>query len=1183
MKFFHCKKVCVPRQYLITMKFIVLLMTVTLLQVSAKTAGQTVSISGKDMSLKKVFTEIEKQAGYVFFYDADLMKNAKPVTVQLKNVAVESALDKIFLNQPLTWTLENRTVTVMRKSLPLLPVSRLADPPHPSSIRVTGIVTDERGSFLEGVSVVVQGTNLGTSTNAKGYYSLEVEQDAILVFSSVGYLPETVEVKGQTRINVRLAIDLATQQEIVVASTGYQAISKDRSTGSYEIVGTEQLDKPATNIGSRLIGQVAGMQASVDVNGNPTFEIRGQTSLYANAQPLIVVDGFAIQGDLNSINPNDVESVTILKDAAAASIWGARSANGVIVVTTRKAKKGTPLKIDFNVFTRIGQKFDLDYVNPLASPQETVEYEKLLFSKNWSPLNNNGSLSNYYFAYSQASTAINEYKLGFMTEAEMNATLDKLSAQSNKDQISKYLLANPGNTQYNLNLYGGSERMSTAVSLMYESNQTNFKESYNKRYMINYRGSAAVFKWLDFNLSAMLQYNDIHNSGVTLSDIQGLSPYDMLLDEEGHYANINRYYWPMMERLVPMEAFPYSNWGYNPLQEIRNRDIATKRLNARIQAGLTLHILKGLSIDSRVQYERIISDNQSLYNDSTFYVRQRVNEATSWDLNTNELTPNLPKGGILNQNKSEIEAFNFRNQVNFNQRFLERHEVAFVAGSEINDIVTKGNNYPTSYGYNDATLTLGNFPNGPGGTFHTIKNWQGSNQTFSYTNSFSYATDRYFSLYGNLAYTFDRKYTLSGSYRTDASNLITDDPKYRYAPFWSVGAAWHASREVFLQPASWLDDLRIRLTYGYNGNVDKSTAFRPLISLGSVPNVYINDYTATISSYGNPALRWEKTGTWNIGIDFSLLRAKLFGKVDVYNKHGKDLIATLSIPAVNGTTSQKLNNAEMTNRGIELTLGTLLSIKKNDIVWRGSLNFSYNKNKITNLFVANYAAYNLYGGGTAAYVVGKDANTLWAFEYAGVREADNQPIVKGTGKDVYDFTGWTPGDGRDYLLDMGTKVAPYGLGVTSQFKIYDFDFSFIITGKFGHVFNRQSFNYPPLWTARVLPNSSLSEVMYGDQDKVVPLPLNDNEGRFYFWDRFYPYMNYLVESASHLRMQEVNLTYHLPLSLMDRLRLKGDFRLYVQGNNLFTILANKYGEDPEYPKGMMKPQPQYTLGARFTF
>lgn len=362
----------------------------------------------------------------------------------------------------------------------------------------------------------------------------------------------------------------------------------------------------------------------------------------------------------------------------------------------------------------------------------------------------------------------------------------------------------------------------------------------------------------------------------------------------------------------------------------------------------------------------------------------------------------------------------------------------------------------------------------------------------------------------------------------------------------------------------------------------------PLISVPGSQNIYIQDYTATVSSYGNPTLRWEKTGTIDVGVDFDMFKGKLFGKLDVYNKKGKDLIVSMSIPAVNGTKTQKLNMAEMTNRGFEFELGTTTKLSGNNIVWTGSVNFSYNYNNIDELFKTTYNAYDLYGGGTAAYVQGYNANTLWAFEYAGVENQGTeanpnwQPIVQGKGDEVYDFTGWTPGDGRDYMLNMGTKVAPVGIGLINSFKIYDFDLSFIFTGKFGHKFNGLTFNYPSMSGGSALPNKLYNEVLNGDPQKVVPIPFGKEEPRYYFWDRFYPYLDYRVQSANHVRMQELNIAYNVNPLLLRKIGLRSA-KVYGQANNLFVLTNNKYNEDPEFPMGSLRPTPTVTFGLNLTF
>ncbi len=1065
-----------------------------------------------------------------------------------------------------------------------------ADEQHSSqTFTVFGTVTDENGEKLAGVSIRIGNSRRGTITDIEGNYTLKVRPGDMLTFSFIGMHDHTVKVKaGRKVINVRMEPNAADLDEVVV--TGYQTISKERATGAFDIVDKKQLSKPTANIASRLIGTAAGLQATTDINGDPTFEIRGMTSLYADAQPLVVVDGFAIEGDLKSINPNDVESITILKDAAAASIWGARSANGVIVVTTTKGAQKQGVSIEVSSFLKVAPKADLDYALSQASSSETIDYEKMAFNK-WSctPIADHVNDYNGYSAsYSLGLTALNENYLGYLSDEETERLLNSYRTMNNRDQLKKHILQTPITHQHNVTISSRSERINNVLSLMYEGNEYYLQGDNEYKVMVNYRSDVKLFKWLDFNFSGMFAYDKETNNSTGIPD---LAPYEMLVNPDGSRASVGYYYYmPNIERYVPTESFPYSDWTYNPITERENQDITSTDINARIQAGLRFNIIKGLTFESRFQYELYNTLNRELYNDKTFYVRNLINTSSTWDRETGKVTPNLPTGSILKQSRSRVDSWYLRNQVNFNRTF-NKHTIAFIAGTEVSSRVAQTFGNPTTYGYDDDRLTVGTFPNGPGsGTVQALRitDWQGQNQTFSYVNSFSYATDRYFSLYGNLSYTFDEKYTISGSARTDASNLITDDPAYRYSPFWSIGASWQIGKEKFMESLTWLNRLNLRVTYGYNGNVDKSTSFKPLINVSSTNNTYTDEPTASISSYGNPTLRWEKTGTWNVGFDYAVLDGRLFGKFDFYNKYTRDLIAQLSIPAINGTTSQKLNNAEMRNRGFEMEIGTSLPIARK-IAWTGSLNLSYNKNRITKLFKSSYQGYELTQGGTTSYVEGHDANTLWCFEYAGVvnegTETDPnwQPVIKDKDGNLYNFGGWPTADGRDLCVDMGSKVAPWTMGFSNTFSIYDFDFSFILTGKFGHKFMRQSFNYPVVWGGRATPNRQLSEIINCDPMERIPLPMNGEiEDRFYFWDRFYPYVSYLAENAGVLRMQEINLTYNLPSKALKKLGFNS-LQIYAMVNNVFSIYANSFNEDPEFPRGGLKPQPTYTFGLKFQF
>ena len=1177
---------------------------------SASTLAQDNRISLKldNATLEEFIEELKEQTNISFFYNASLFSEVSKVSINVQNVALKDVLKNVLEKRGFDFDFEDDVIVIKMRKIP--------SQPQQTKRTVKGVVKDETGVTLPGVAVLIKGSTTGVVTDNQGNYSISVSSDSVtLQFSFLGLQTKEEVVGKRSEINVVLLSDTKKIDEVVV--TGYQTISRERATGSFDLISADQLSRPTSDLASRLVGVTAGVQSNLDADGNLIFEIRGQTSLNKdNARPLIVVDGFPVEGEFSSINPNDVESVTILKDAAAASIWGARSANGVIVVTTKRgkmsAKKGA--KIEVSAFVKVAPKLDLDYYNPLASSAETVEYEQKGFETEFFGVGGlvNGNYWEATVSYSQAVVALNEHRLGHLSDTQLNTALNKLQNQNNKDQIRKYLLQNPLTHQYNVNISGANERSSNLLSLMYESDRDGFKENKKDKLMVNYRTDVKLSKWLDFNFSGMVQYNKIKNSGINASSlpryasfanytspsfgaaigsIKELSPYDMLVNEDGTRTQLSgNFYVPILESQVPSENFPYVDWSYNPITEIENRDLGRKELNTRIQGGFLVRLWEGFTFDTKLQYEMYNTYYKDVFNENTYYVRRLINTTSSWDKISDEVTPNLAKGGIRDEAKVDVRAFNFRNQLNFVRTFEERHAVNVIAGMEISERVREQTTYARTYGYNNKTLSVGIFPNGPMGS--GTKDWQGSsndyNYAFSYTNGFNYISDRYFSLFANAAYTFDDKYTLSGSVRTDASNLITDDPKYRYSPFWSIGLGWQIGKEKFMQKYDWIDRLNVRLTYGYNGNVDRSTSFRPLINVSPTQNTYIQDVTATIQSFGNPFLRWEKTGTWDFGVDYTLLEGKLFGKIDVYSKMGKDLIASMTIPSVNGTSTQALNAAEMTNRGIELEVGTSLKILENDITWSGSVNFSYNKNRIRKLHKSMYTATELYEGSTRSYLEGYDANTLWVFKYAGVINKGNennpdwQPVVEGANGDMYDFTTSTPGDGRNYMKHAGTKVAPYSFGFSNSFKIYDFNISFLITGKFGHKFLRQSFNYPSMWDGKALPNKYYQEIVSSDPSDRVPIPFGKSEPRFLYWNRFYPVLDYLVENAGHVRLREINISYQMPSHWLSRIGINS-LALYAQGNDLYSWFNNKYDEDPEHPLGSVKPQATYTFGLRFDF
>lgn len=1157
----------------------------------------------KTVSVNEIFKIIGDQTDYKFIYREDLFKNFARVKLKKGVIRVNDLLEKSISNAEVVFEFSNdKTIIIKEKKEPQFPAS-FNNASAQAYYKISGKIKDSIGNPIVGANLTLRSKEITSDPNNKGLstgkgvisdefgnYNLSnvLAGQYELTVEYLGYKKSTkaVIVTNQNEvINFIMKSDFQVLEAVEIKSynTGFQKISKERITGAYDNVRKDQIEKPAGNISERLASVVAGLDIKNDINGNPSIVIRGNTTLNAsdrlfgnpNNNPLIIVDGFPIKdltgNAFGNINPNDVESITVLKDAAAASIWGARSANGVIVITTKSGKKNTKLKLSFSTFTRISEKQDVSYLTGLSSSKESVDFEKAAFGK-WGSSPYAGTIYDNY-RRSEASVALNENKLGYLSDQQLQSRLSQLSNLDNRQQISDYLLSTPITRQYNLNMSGGGERLSAMLSLMAETNQTDFKGTDNSRYSLNNKIEASVFNWLDFDFGANIQYSIQNSNGLKPYEIQNISPYEMLKNADGSLTDIHQYTQPIMDRLVPLSSFPYS-FSYNPIEEINSRDIKTKNINTRLQAGLTFKIIPGIDIMSKFQYENTSLAEKDLYKEESFFVRNLINTTSSWNQTpTGPVSVNLPLGDILDEFTSNTDSYNFRNLLNISRNFGKDHEVNAVIGTEITNSVTKGHISPRTYGYDDQTLAVGQFPNGATGT----TNWNGWSNNFTYTNSYSYNTQRYFSLFSNASYTYLGKYILSGSYRTDASNIIASDPKYRYSPFYSVGTGYNLSKEKFFESIDWIDRLSLRATYGRTGNVDRSTSPYTLINLRSNPNNYTGDYIATINNLGNPTLTWEKTETLNLGVDFSFFNSKLDGKIDLYHKQGHDLLASISIPTISGTSTAYFNNANLEGKGIEISLGTTMPIVDDKIKWNGNLVASYNKSEITKLYKTASSYSGLIYGGSNAYREGYNPTTVWVYEYAGV--VDGRPKIKGPNDTLLNLTDYQSGDSREFVKNAGTLSAPYLLGFRNSFTIYDFNFSFIVNAKFGAVFKSQGFNYPTSGATNI--NSQVGNVLNGDPNKIVPLPEDPNDFTYYGYSNS-QYLDYNYKSADLARLQEVSLSYSIPKGLLSKTGLNS-MSFVLQGNNLYTWLANNTGEDPEFPKGGLRLSKSITLGLTVNF
>lgn len=1179
------------------MRITAFLILAVIMQVSASTYGQRVTLAEKNTPLRIIFKKIKEQTGYNILFEDRALAGKKGINIQLKNVTLADAMERILENQDLDYNISDQIVVIKAKEPSFLDglIARF------QRIDVRGRILDQQKNPMVGATIKVKGTNQSVVADEKGQFSLRnVDEKAVLVIAYIGYATQEINVSNNLGDIIMLVSDNKLEEVNVMVSTGYQSLPKERATGAFGSVSRATLDhRPVSNLSSALQGMVAGMQAKEKEDGSVDFLIRGNSSLYAEARPLIVVDGFPISGsDFSDINPNDIESITVLKDAAAASIWGARSANGVIVVVTKKLKGASKLSVEGSAFSRIAGKPDLNQLLTTANSADHVAYERKAFDNKWefNPITN--SFFDVFKPLTLAQELMYANKYEKISLADMNAALDRLSTIDNRQQIKDLLLQKAILNQYNVNIQTGTERAKTYASVMYEKNNSGYVKSGYDRFNLNFNNDFKITRYLNFNLSANLQYRTQETSGATVAELQELSPYEVLMNADGSYGvNLKGYNRDQLSQM-PLNKFNYSDVSYNLLREVRGRSRKNDILSSRVQTGLNLTILKGLTFDTRFQYERSKTNYEEIYDENTFYVRDLSTMMTDYNYNTKVVVKSyIPKGGILKGKAStrsngqpydvstaDLESFLVRNQFNYDKLIAQKHQISAIAGMEISKYTTSSKANPYVYGYAPDKLQATTPPYGYGSAVDPILDFTGGAFYSAIPGGntiFDWVRNKYVSFYGNASYTYDNKYTLSGSIRSDASNFITDNPKLRWSPLWSVGAKWNVMNEDFMPKSGIFNRLELRLTYGKNGNVEGSTSTKALLSVGTSPNATTGTIIATVADNGNPSLRWEKTASTNLGIDFAMFGHKLFGSIDLYNKKGKDITGSIALAAATGTTQQKFNNAEITNRGIELSLGTNLTIPNTKIGYSTSLNYAYNYNNVDNLYKPTFLPYQLLEN---VFVEGRPVNPIYSYTYMGMKDGVPQAAgPNGSLQSFNDLTFYNTGNGLQFLNYEGTGTPPHTLGWTNNIRVQNFNLTAIFIGKMGGVYRNPGFNYATavVGSRKTQVNRFVSDVLAGDPN--VPGFANLNETMLYRWDRYSSYLNTLIESSSYIECKELTLEYNLPRKLAEQIKVN-NVKFFAQTRDVGLVWrANSKGYNPDWLPGTNRPAQTYTFGINLQF
>jgi TonB-linked SusC/RagA family outer membrane protein len=1152
-----------------------------------KLTAQRITVIEKDVPFKTVIRQINQQSGYSFSINERHMKMAKDVTISAKDKDLRSVLDEIFNGQPFGYSIEGKIIVSIdrgKETQSKQPIKKEDNP-------IRGKVMNEKGEPLAGASLRIKGTNIDFITDGNGLVLIpEKFREEFLQVSFVGYSSTEIPVRNAN--NIILHLNDNTISTVDVVSTGYQNIPKERATGSFVQIDNQLLNRRvSTNILDRLDGITSGLTFSkassstglLPSNSKTGISIRGTSTIdtKVSADPLIVLDNFPYEGNLDNINPNDIESITVLKDAAAASIWGAKSGNGVIVITTKKGKLDQPLSIEFNSNFTVGEKPNLKYSRNYIKSSDYLDIEKYLFDQGYYESDINDT-----FTYPVLSPGVEIYsklKGGLITEKEANDQLSVLKNLDVRDEISKYFYQKSFNQQYSLNLRGGTKKATYALTFGMDKNRNYLVNSNYNRTSFSSNNTFRPLKNLE--LMAGIIYNRTNN--VLGSAYSSNLPYNKLSDENGNALAVPYLYIDSYKK--SMEDLGFLDWAYRPLDERNSSKNSTKYSNVILKGGATYSFTSFLKTQIQYQMENEIGKNSNFNNVNSFYARNLINTYTQIDNSTKTLSYPFPKGGILGNVDMETNANSFRWQLNYDQVIKAKHEINAIAGTEIRQVITKSStnnlfgydenlgipvtnlNYDTYYSVNPVANGTRLLPSADGDVDPT-----------EYTN-------RFVSYFANASYSFNKKYIVSLSGRKDGANIFGVNINDKVTPLWSAGFGWNISNESFYN-FKLLPYLKLRSTYGFNGNVYNASAYLTAeYSTSSLTRARI----ATIKSPPNPELRWEKIKNINFAIDFASINNRVSGTIEYFNKIGDDLIQNTILAPSTGFSTYKANTAKVDTKGIELNI-TSENIKGR-FSWTTNFIFNYIKDKVkkydqkySNAELALYNSILGYNGGIFP-VEGNSLFGLYSFKWAGLDPNTGDPQGFINGKVSKEYSALINGSDNSLLKYHGSS-RPTTIGsFRNTFSYGDFSISANIVYKLNYHFRKISANTNYTETLGYV-NSD-----YDSRWKLTGDELTTNVPSFIYntdinRNNFYQSSETLIEKGDHIRLQDISLSYNISNVKCASIGLKA-LQLYGYINNIGILWrANRSEIDPDYNQnlysgytGNIVAPRTYALGIRANF
>lgn len=1181
--------------------------------VEAQSLTDRVTVECHNEPLASALKKVEKASRFKVLFTYDEVQGYT-VSIQIKNKTIEKALSLLLQNKPFKYSVNGKFIHITQTHTQASCISDNQSQDVFSGNQLSGrnkiviqgkVLSKTMKDPLPGVTVFIKGTSEGTQTNLEGIFRIETStKHPILQFTYAGMKPLTMTWRGEEMLRVMMEDDVSLIDEVVV--TGYQRIRKSEMVGSANTVQIEDLFYDGhRSIEQMLQGKLSGtsvLNTSGLVGSTQRVRVRGTSTLLGNQEPVWVVDGIIQEDPLpfktrdldalgnitqdnfdmiknfvgNSISwlsPNDIKTISVLKDASATVMYGVKAANGVIVITTKQGKSGR-VSINYSGGFSISPRIHYSQMN-LMNSSERIDvsseiYRRGLISEANRPLERIGY----------------EGLLGQYLRKEINY-------QQFADGVRK---ARSNNTDWFKELFRNSISYNHSVSISGGSDNINYYASLNGSF------TNGISKGNDSkNYSASVSIDTKFSNKVSLSVRLNAASH-----ETHGFFRVNPYYYARtINRAIPAYNDDGSLFYYTKTQDTNRRKYniinelnCTGNINTTntmaLSANLRWMIFEGLRFEGLLGYNISNVVGESYADEQSFFITNlRGYEFGLYGPGDLEYKKSrLPHGGELNTTESRNKNYTLRATLSYNKILNNVHRLSFMAGGEMRSNKYDGYN-TTVYGYfrqrGKSIMLPPRQVVDPLNSSHLIANDLYDN----FSNSIIDRKINNVGIFATSMYSYDERYILSASIRSDASNRFGQDERNRFLPVWSVGARWNIINEPWMKNVSWISDFNVRASYGWQGNVVENYGPDLIAELGrgrDFIDTRTGRYILKIKSLPYDNLRWEKTKSINLGIDFGVLKNRIAFSAEYYLKHTSDMIVSKAVPYEYGVLFMPINGGSMTNRGFEFT-ASITPIRTKDWVWSFSMNTAKNFNEIQSTIAENQNWRAAAGG--SVHKKGYPVGSFWVWNFAGLDPQGGYPLFNIPTKEE----GANPLDATTYMTYAGTTEPDFsgGMSTVLRWKTLTLSASFSIALG-GKRFLTDLFDEDYLNNSTPSAYSNLSKDMVkrwqkpGDelhtQIPTIPhrnIPLVDlPNGSTEYRHRMYNYSTARVVNASFLRCNNISLSYTVPTKIVNKMALKN---LSISGSvsNPFIVVSKDYnGVDPEVATGSQPITPSYSLTLNFS-